>query len=81
MKKRSAQSMKAKYHKYIKSKAWQKKKQEKLDCFPICMRCGAKEGLQVHHNNYNRFRNERLQDLDVLCKRCHRMVHQFKARY
>ena len=42
-----------------------------------CERCKTPKGLrrlEVHHRTYERFGNERLEDLEVVCVLCHRMV-------
>lgn len=40
-----------------------------------CQRCGAVEGLEVHHRTYARLGRERPEDLVVLCRRCHGGAH------
>src|SRR5689334_2122982 len=37
-----------------------------------CERCGAKSKLIVHHKNEDRYDN-RLDNLETLCRRCHQM--------
>ncbi len=37
-----------------------------------CDRCGSKGPLQVHHITYDRLYNERPEDLEVLCIKCHK---------
>ena len=43
-----------------------------------CQICGSKEGLNVHHNSYNHHYKEHkhLEDLVVLCRKCHETFHQ-----
>lgn len=40
----------------------------------ICSRCGATKRIGVHHKDRNR-RNNDLENLEVLCKRCHQLEH------
>lgn len=41
-----------------------------------CERCGTAKGIiQVHHKTYKRLGRELLEDLEVLCKRCHEKHH------
>ena len=40
-----------------------------------CAHCGTAKRLQVHHLTYRTLRNERPQDLIVLCEACHRFAH------
>ncbi len=40
-----------------------------------CTRCGATEGLHVHHRTYRRLAHEKLSDLRTLCHSCHERVH------
>lgn len=39
-----------------------------------CNRCGTLDKLLVHHKDHNRGNNE-IDNLEVLCKRCHQMHH------
>ena len=38
-----------------------------------CVSCNQKENLEVHHRTYERFGNEKLSDVYVLCKTCHKL--------
>jgi hypothetical protein len=41
-----------------------------------CQTCPARDtALDVHHNNYENYGNERPQDLVVLCRSCHEKIH------
>jgi 5-methylcytosine-specific restriction endonuclease McrA len=41
-----------------------------------CQTCPARDTtLDVHHNNYESYGNERPQDLVVLCRSCHEKIH------
>ena len=63
------------YKKYIKSKEWQEKRALKIEEVGFCQKCGATENLHVHHLTYENFKNEKPEDLQVLCKDCHMKVH------
>src|SRR6056297_3246105 len=63
------------YKKYIKSAKWQKKRILKLNEIDYCEMCGSTENLHVHHLTYEHFKNEHMEDLQVLCKKCHMKVH------
>ena len=43
----------------------------------ICERCGDKNYLLVHHKDSNRSNNE-LQNLEILCKKCHQKHHEHR---
>ena len=73
-----------KYRSYLNSPEWQAKKQQLLErsrkaagsnnMFGVCERCGYKPWkpcLQVHHTTYDHIYNEPLEDLILLCPRCH----------
>jgi hypothetical protein len=57
---------------YYKSSEW-----ETVRVFALhranhrCERCGSAGVLQVHHVTYDNLFNEKPEDLEVLCKRCH----------
>ena len=65
------------YRKFINSEEWQDIRQAKLEASGWeCERCGWQEDLQVHHRHYNmEFGRERNEDLMVLCKDCHKLMH------
>lgn len=80
---------KYKYDKYMQSQTWKNIRYAKLtEANWTCERCGYgkydfEEGpLDVHHKNYDRFGNESLSDLEVLCRPCHEKNHgrQFTER-
>ena len=39
-----------------------------------CQTCGGTENLDVHHNRYALY-EERLTDVVVLCRKCHKLYH------
>lgn len=67
---------KAKYKQYLKSKKWAEKK---FELFSLrgekCERCQSEIDLQVHHKNYRTIFNEDLEDLEILCSKCHKAEH------
>lgn len=42
----------------------------------VCAHCGAREGIQCHHITYRSIYNVTLDDLMVLCKKCHKKEHR-----
>jgi hypothetical protein len=71
---------KFKHRKYLSSAQWKKLKYRKLRSVGWkCERCGYKgyKGqLHVHHKTYETKGSEDLNDLEVLCKRCHKAEHK-----
>lgn len=70
------------YKEYIKSEAWQRKRKQALKYYGNkCVMCGAKKKafnhLEVHHRHYRTFTQERMQDLTVLCNKCHTKLHKY----
>lgn len=60
------------YLDYMASSAWQERRLAKLEQAKFrCKRCGARDGLEVHHLTYERLGREDTRDLIVLCKSCH----------
>ena len=56
---------------------WQEKRQKVIDRDKkTCVRCRRAEGREVHHKNYNRVYFEDLEDLELLCTRCHKIHHK-----
>lgn len=66
------------YDEYIKSAKWRNtsKLMKKIAGYR-CAHCGfGSTTLDVHHLTYERFGNERMSDLVVLCKACHIVADQ-----
>ena len=80
------------YDDYIKSDAWQHKRERRLEIDEQkCVMCGrpsnkCRKGLNVHHVRYYRdgksiLGNENVwKDLCTLCSSCHRKLHNFYER-
>jgi len=64
------------YNSYIQSPAWRAKRAEKIILQGgSCEHCGTTGNLHVHHLSYVRLGREKMEDLQVLCKRCHSRLH------
>jgi len=66
-----------KYYLYLKTPEWQTLRRIKLETAGHrCQICYSDAGpLEVHHRTYERRGKERLDDLTVLCRRCHQAHH------
>lgn len=65
------------YNRYIKSPIWSKKRKEAfLFHGKFCHKCTNTTNLQVHHLTYENIFNEKMEDLMILCKPCHKRVHE-----
>ena len=63
------------YHEYLKSDAWQAKRQIILKRAGYkCRQCGDR-ATEIHHETYERIYNEHLSDLTALCRKCHQARH------
>lgn len=40
-----------------------------------CERCGLTQRLQLHHRTYQRLGKELPEDVELLCRNCHRQEH------
>jgi len=64
------------YRAYLRSPEWRARRRRALALAgDACEVCGKGGRLEVHHTTYARLGKERLSDLVVLCRRCHRWVH------
>jgi len=70
------------YQDYLKSPEWGEKRKLKLEeAGYLCQLCGTKyhpqrsELLCCHHSHYDNFKEEKLTDLIILCRRCHDVAH------
>lgn len=65
------------YATYLKSEKWQVKR---LELFALrgrkCETCSATKNIQVHHLHYRNIFDEKMEDLQALCVKCHRKVHE-----
>ena len=68
---------KAEYNRYMRSDDWFIIRDAKLAIARRrCEQCGARDRLDVHHLTYDRFGgDERMTDLQVLCRPCHNAAH------
>jgi ribosomal protein L28 len=64
------------HREYLRSPLWREIRQSALDYYRcICGKCG-KDGNDVHHLTYKGWGgNERISDLQVLCRDCHSAIH------
>lgn len=61
------------YLRYLKSPEWKEKRKMFLEMVNNeCEVCGSKNKLQVHHLNYNNIGEEVKEDVEVLCRDCHK---------
>jgi 5-methylcytosine-specific restriction endonuclease McrA len=69
------------YIRYLSSFAWYAKRNAALKAAGYrCQECRRKKSkqvkLEVHHLTYQNFTREEPEDLQVLCKRCHKIADQ-----
>jgi hypothetical protein len=66
-----------KYSEYLESKEWHAKVDIAMKYYGNnCVLCGNTKNLSAHHRTYKNLYNETVFDLIILCKRCHKFVHQ-----
>lgn len=64
------------YHEYLKSAHWQHMREIAHEHYGgACCLCGSTDGIDVHHRTYERKGKERLSDVTLLCRDCHRKFH------
>ena len=67
------------YDRHLASPKWAAFRQVALSIAKNrCRACAATEDLQVHHRTYDHFGHEELDDVVVLCQRCHDAVHRLE---
>lgn len=69
---------KATYQAHLASPEWQAIKADALERAGYrCERCGSPWSLTIHHLTYDHLGQETPeQDLMILCRECHREIHQ-----
>lgn len=65
----------AEYLKYIDSEHWSKLRKLKLEINSRCEHCKSSMSLHVHHVFYRDYYSCAVNDLVVLCVRCHNDLH------
>jgi 5-methylcytosine-specific restriction endonuclease McrA len=69
----------AEYQYYLQSDQWKTKRRKILQRAGYrCELCRKAKPLQIHHLTYERIFNERMDDLQAVCDRCHRRLHGIK---
>jgi len=65
------------YDLYLQTAEWQTLRRIKMETAGHrCQVCNSDAGpLEIHHRTYERRGKERLDDLTVLCRRCHQVHH------
>jgi 5-methylcytosine-specific restriction endonuclease McrA len=64
------------YEDYLKTPEWNKIRLRALKRVKYrCQVCNKKDVLNVHHRTYERRGHEKIVDLVVLCKDCHKLFH------
>lgn len=69
------------YNEFLSSEYWQEVRNKMLLLHNNkCQYCGSSKMLQVHHFSYNNHGDElnHIEDLRLLCKDCHRKMHNLK---
>ena len=61
---------------YLKTDHWKDLKRRKLELVNSCEDCETKKYLDVHHLVYRNLYDVELDDLVVLCRRCHKAEHK-----
>jgi len=73
--KQKLQRMKEDYERYIRSAEWKNKSKAFIKLKnKKCERCGGSHNLQVHHIHYTTFGKETLNEIEVLCYKCHQQA-------
>ena len=69
--------MDSKYFDYLQSKKWRKKKLKlkRSVNHKQCMVCYSPKKIHVHHLTYKHIFDEKLNELNFLCKKHHAQIH------
>lgn len=86
LKQTTKKGRKVAYRKYLTSPEWKAKRQEFMESPRTsndCWCCGRKYelGFNLHHVTYDRLGNERMSDLRMVCKPCHKYIHAVANRF
>jgi len=64
------------YKEYLLTDEWKKKRKIILERANYrCQVCDSNKNLHVHHRTYENIYNENIDDLTLLCGKCHKQFH------
>lgn len=64
------------YQEFLLSEFWEEKRKWIIECSgSYCQKCQSTKKLNVHHLNYINLGNEGINDVIVLCNKCHQEEH------
>ena len=72
------------YKKYMRSKEWKAKREEKLEACDHKCECEGgcyRKATQIHHLHYDTLGNESMDDLQALCPKCHMQKSRVRGFY
>lgn len=71
---------KQEYHAYLLSKKWRTKRKKLIRLKGgKCEKRDSAKSLHVHHLHYKNIFHEKMEDLQLLCKKCHYKIHKRAA--
>lgn len=71
----------AEHDAYLRTETWKRKRQQVIAREGgTCQGCRVARGENVHHLNYDRWKNELLTDLVLYCRACHEHSHNKRGR-
>ena len=72
------------YQKYMRSKEWKAKREEKLEACDHKCECEGgcyRKATQIHHLHYDTLGAESMEDLQALCPKCHMQKSRVRGFY
>ncbi len=70
------------YREFLKTDFWKALSEQAKARDGGCLRCGGDKGLNAHHTVYRkRWEDTLLEDLETLCRDCHRSEHGYAPSY
>lgn len=66
---------------YLLSEHWKSLREEKLNINPVCEICGCNKRIDVHHLRYKNLYDVLVEDLQTLCRKCHKKVHGINNKF
>lgn len=69
------------YQQFLLSPFWRDIRARKIALNPRCERCSSRQNLQCHHKFYRqRWEDTAVEDLETLCRSCHKKHHDLPKR-
>jgi hypothetical protein len=59
----------------VRESHWSRLRRQIMKAQQVCSVCRWDRNLDLHHHHYDSFNSESVEDVELLCERCHKLLH------